>query len=89
VLTFGQAWYREFSGVSEFSAELNFEAFLRNRPPSESALVAELDRALQTTGKGVTDLAYGSLVSGFSAQANGLAVADSIARYARACFHAT
>lgn len=81
VLVFGLAWYRDFSGVTEFRADLNFSTFESSPPPPPERLVEELDLALQSAGKGVTDAAYKGLVPNFSDAVNGELVADSIARY--------
>jgi len=84
VLVFGLAWYRGFSGVTEFRRDLDFASFSAGLPPPSEGLVEELDHALQSAGKGVIDAAYQGLVSDFSDAANGVQVADSIARYVSA-----
>ena len=84
VLVFGAAWYREFPGVFEWSSRPTFEEFAHNKPPPESSIVAWLDSALRTAGKGVVDLAYAELVEGFESEVNAQLVAESLWRYVKA-----
>ena len=84
VLTFGLAWYREFSGVSQYHEDLKFSDFLANIPPSHHGLVQELDKALQTAGVGVVDSAYTTLIDEFDEIKNSENVVDSIKRYIQA-----
>ena len=81
VLIFGFAWYREFSGVTEYHSSLTFTNFLQNLPASSDILANELDRALQTAGKGIIDDAYQHMVAEFSPKQNAIKVVESLTKY--------
>jgi hypothetical protein len=81
VLVFGAAWYREFPGVVEWNSGPTFDEFVCNVPPETANIVAALDFALRTAGKGVVDPAYAELVDGYEPRANAHHVAESLWRY--------
>ncbi len=81
VLVFGAAWYREFPGVVEWCSGPTFDEFACNEPPETANIVAALDWALRTAGKGVVDPAYAELVDGYEPSANAHHVAESLWRY--------
>jgi len=84
VLVFGSAWYREFPGVLEWGSGPSFDEFAGNTPPDSSIVVASLEAALRTAGKGVVDPAYAQLVACFDANENARAVAESLWRFVQA-----
>lgn len=84
VLVFGAAWYREFPGVVEWDTCPTFDEFASISPPEAASIVAALDSALRTAGKGVVDSAYAELVDGYEPRANAQQVADSLWRYVQA-----
>jgi len=81
VLVFGAAWYREFPGVMEWDTLPTFDEFTSNTPPEAASIVAALDSALRTAGKGVVDSAYAELVDGYEPSANAHHVAESLWHY--------
>ncbi|MBU3576938.1 capsular biosynthesis protein [Polynucleobacter sp. UK-Kesae-W10] len=84
VLVFGAAWYREFTGVTMFGDGFNIQHFLNSAPSEPTELVAELDRALKKSGKGVVDPAYQELIPGFDKLENAQLVAQSIFKFIQA-----
>ena len=81
VLVFGLAWYRNFSGVTQYKAKVVFEKFISTLPLGSEILVGELDKLLQYAGKGVVDLAYHSLVTNFNERENAEFVSESLYKY--------
>jgi hypothetical protein len=84
VLVFGSAWYREFPGVLEWDLHPTFDEFITNSPPNAASIVAALDSALCTAGKGVVDAAYTELVNRYEPRTNAEHVSESLWIYVKA-----
>ena len=69
VLVFGYAWYRKFSGVSEFRHGLSYHDIISNKP-KKVELESHFSQLIELSHEGVIDRAYAQLVEEYDAQKN-------------------
>ncbi len=69
VLVFGYAWYRKFSGVSEFRQGISYHDIISNKPKKEE-LESHFSQLMELSHEGVVDRAYVQLVEEYDAQKN-------------------
>ena len=81
VLVFGNAWYRDFSGITKFNSKLTFEEWINSKRTTKSTIVKELDKLLMKTGKGIVDPDYLHLVRNFDVAESAKTYAESINKY--------
>ena len=78
MLVFGNAWYRDFSGITKFNSKLTFEEWINSKRTTKSTIVKELDKLLMKTGKGIVDPDYLHLVRNFDVAESAKTYAESI-----------
>lgn len=81
VLTFGNAWYQSFQGITRYRPGLTWTEWIGHTPPPSDQVSASLDELLRRAGRGVVDLDYVRQIDQFDPVENASSVAASIARY--------
>ncbi len=77
VLVFGNAWYKKFPGVSEFSKNISIQEIIAN-VPEKNQLSNTFDQLIKSSHDGVIDRAYNGLVKPFDSEENKIVTARII-----------
>ena len=78
VLVFGNAWYKDFPGVTQYKENLSFQKIIENVPKKEEIELI-FSHLMESSHEGTVDRAYTGLVPNFNVKENAVNTAKILA----------
>ena len=78
VLVFGNAWYKDFPGVTQYKENLSFQKIIENVPKKEE-IESIFSHLMESSHEGTVDRAYTGLVPNFNVKENAVNTAKILA----------